>query len=71
VLPTGATAELDGTAVTATPTTIAGTTWQIVRVEVAPGTHRLVSSAPSGLYVYGYGCDVSYAYPGGLNLDTE
>jgi hypothetical protein len=71
VMPTGASVTLDGSVVTATPTTIPGTTWQVIRVEVEPGTHTLTSSAPVGLSVYGYGCDVSYAYPGGLNLETE
>jgi hypothetical protein len=34
------------------------------------GAHRLRGSAPFALYVYGYDCDVSYAYAGGLDVPT-
>jgi len=40
-------------------------------VLVEDGTHWIRSDTPVGLEVYGYGCHVSYAYPGGLNLETE
>lgn len=69
--PPGATITLDDVAVSATASAIAGTSWSVTRVPVDAGTHRLEASAPVGLSVYGYGCDVSYAYPGGLNLDAE
>ena len=33
--------------------------------------HTLAGSRDFALQVYGYDCDVSYAYPGGLNLEAE
>lgn len=36
------------------------------RVEVSAGLHLATADVPFGMYVYGYDCDVSYAYPGGL-----
>jgi hypothetical protein len=68
VLPTGASVVLDGAVPTDAPAPIAGTPWQVLRLSVEPGTHSISSTQPFGLSVYGYGCDVSYAYPGGLDL---
>ena len=31
--------------------------------------HRLSATEPVSIVVYGYSRDVSYAYPGGLNLE--
>ena len=67
-LPTGASLILDDATVTATRDPIPGTSWEVVRLPITPGTHSLVAGQPAGLSVYGYGCDVSYAYPGGLDL---
>jgi hypothetical protein len=70
IAPIGTTITLDGTQITDTPTPIAGTSWEVIRRSVSDGTHTVLATAPSGLYAYGYDCDVSYAYPGGLNLET-
>lgn len=64
----GTTIRMDGREVTAARTTVAG--WEILRVAASDGVHRIEASEPIGLYAYGYDCDVSYAYPGGLNLDS-
>ena len=37
----------------------------------AAASHTITGTAPFALLVYGYDCDVSYAYPGGLNLGTD
>jgi len=36
---------------------------------VSPGVHLVQADGPLGLTAYGYGCHVSYAYPGGLKLE--
>ena len=61
---------LDGAAVTE-PAQPIGSTGRVVRwLEMSAGAHRLGGSAPFALYVYGYDCDVSYAYAGGLDVPT-
>lgn len=47
---------------------VVGSNWTVARLPVAPGKHTLISSHPSGLFVYGYDDDVSYGYPGGAGL---
>lgn len=45
--------------------------WALYRPAVAGGvSHRVTATQPVGLSAYGYDCDVSYAYPGGLNLEA-
>lgn len=72
VLPLGADLTLDGQLVTATPEPI-GSDYGVVRVPLGQGqdgAHILVSSAPVGLQVMGYGRYTSYQFPGGMNLKT-
>ncbi|NUN12840.1 MAG: IgGFc-binding protein [Myxococcales bacterium] len=48
-----------------------GTTgFQIAHVPVQTGVHSIVGAQKFGVTAYGYDCDVSYAYPGGLKLTT-
>ena len=68
VSPAGTTITLDGRAITDPPTRLGA--WEIRRISAADGPHRLAGDNEFGLYAYGYDCDVSYAYPGGLNLDS-
>ena len=51
-------------------TPLLNTTWRTLTLPVNEGTHTASANEPFGLMVYGYGCAFSYAYPGGLNLET-
>lgn len=62
------TVTLDGVEVTASRQRVGG--WDVMRISAAEGVHRVEADDPIGLAAYGYACDVSYAYPGGLNLDS-
>jgi hypothetical protein len=68
VAPTGARVSLDGAEVRTAPDPMPGTGWEVYRLAVQPGVHRVAADQPVGLYAYGYDCDVSYAYAGGLDL---
>lgn len=68
-LPTGALAMLDGKPVAAgvfTPVMASG--WQVARLPIPAGAHRLQLTQKGGLVVYGYDKDVSYGYAGGAGL---
>lgn len=68
IAPPGTNVDLDGRPVTAARTRVGA--WEVMRVPAPDGAHRIVADDNIGLYAYGYDCDVSYAYPGGLNLDS-
>lgn len=68
VAPPGTVVELDGREVTAARERVGA--WEVMRITATDGVHRIVADDNIGLYAYGYDCDVSYAYPGGLNLDS-
>jgi hypothetical protein len=60
---------LDGVVMSSdTFTSIPGTTWFRQYIETAEGAHKLTSTKPVGLYVYGFSQYVSYAYTAGLDL---
>ena len=42
--------------------------WAVIQMIVPDGVHTVTAPEPFGLTAYGYDCDVSYAYPGGLEL---
>ncbi len=67
----GSTVLLDGNQVNQ-PFTAVGIdgAWLVAQVPVADGTHKITGSEAFGITAYGYDCDVSYAYPGGLSLKS-
>jgi hypothetical protein len=48
---------------------INGEAWRVATIVVSDGRHTIESDSDVGLMVYGYDRDVSYGYPGGLNLE--
>ena len=74
IAPDGTAVELDGQAVAGgawqNVGEIGGTTWRVATLEVPDGRHTVEADAPVGVLVYGYDRDVSYGYPGGLNLEN-
>jgi hypothetical protein len=44
-------------------------TFEVFRMPLTDGSHTVSASDPVTITVYGYDRDVSYAYPGGLNLE--
>lgn len=70
VAPQGAQVTLDGSTLS-NPTSVSGQSYEIYREQVSPGVHKVTANEDVGLSAYGYECDVSYAYPGGLNLASD
>ncbi len=68
--PVGAVITLDGQPVPAPEEVIAGTGYAVSRVKLQDGVHRIKSDVSFGIVAYGFDCDVSYAYPGGMQLET-
>ncbi|MFT7621644.1 MAG: hypothetical protein ACI9WU_000808 [Myxococcota bacterium] len=62
----GTSITLDGENLGGTGVLVGNTTWELLRVPLEDGVHRLESDTAFGVTAYGYDCDVSYAYPGGI-----
>lgn len=67
--PAGATINLNGTAVGGFQP-VGGTGFQVARVPIPAGQHKIESTQPFGIVVYGYGSYTSYMYPGGLDFEV-
>jgi hypothetical protein len=70
IAPDGTAVTIDGLPVTAPFKSIPGTGYSIATQGVVPGVHTVQADKAFGLTAYGYDCDVSYAYPGGLKLQS-
>ncbi|MDP6945899.1 MAG: IgGFc-binding protein, partial [Myxococcota bacterium] len=71
IAPADATVTFDGSPIPDFQyTPIPSSTYRVARLLVSDGVHHLVSSAPTGVVVYGYDADVSYGYVGGLDLEA-
>jgi hypothetical protein len=69
--PEGASITLDGQPIPAEVfEPLDGTGYLVAVVPVQDGPHTLLGDQPFGVQAYGYDCHVSYAYPGGLNLEA-
>jgi hypothetical protein len=66
-----ATVTLDGELIPESDFVLIGDTgYAVATLRVEDGPKTLIGSEPFGLEAYGYDCHVSYAYPGGLNLQA-
>ena len=64
----GDTVSVDGNLVAAANFVQVGSTqWEVARISVTDGVHKLTGTAPFGVTILGYDSYDSYAYPGGLN----
>ncbi|MFT5432928.1 MAG: hypothetical protein ACI9OJ_003632, partial [Myxococcota bacterium] len=69
VAPSGAEVTVDGQPLTVPLSQVGpGLDWGVAKVPVTEGVHQVSAKKKIGLTAYGYDCDVSYAYPGGLRL---
>ena len=62
---------LDGVPVTDAKHGVGQSGWTLIQKSLTPGVHSLSADGPVALTAYGYGCHVSYAYPGGLKLEAD
>ncbi len=62
---------LDGVKLNASWLDIPNTCFSYANVRVSSANHKLTSSQPVGLYVYGYGDADSYGYVGGMALQPD
>ena len=71
ISPPGANILVDGQPLTTPLIQIApDVDWAVAQHAVEPGVHTVTAEKKIGLTAYGYDCDVSYAYPGGLRLQN-
>jgi hypothetical protein len=66
----GAAVLIDGQPLTQPGVPVGQGEWVLVQEPVEAGVHTVTADSPVGVTAYGYGCHVSYAYPGGLKLEA-
>jgi hypothetical protein len=59
---------IDGAQLSTPLTPVGSSGYGVAQVTVPDGVHTIVGANELGVTAYGYDCDVSYAYPGGLSL---
>ncbi len=71
VVPIGEDVTVDGEPIPAGDWEVVGemNRYEVAAVEVDAGFYTLESDEPFGVVAYGYACHVSYAYPGGMDLE--
>ncbi|RAL22258.1 hypothetical protein DL240_10415 [Lujinxingia litoralis] len=71
IVPTGREVRLDGEPIAASRWELVGSRgrFEVATLQVDAGFHTLSGEEPFGVIGYGYACHVSYASPGGLNLE--
>lgn len=72
IVPTGQEVRIDGEPIPASRWELVGSRgrFEVATLEVDAGFHTLSADEPFGVVGYGYACHVSYASPGGLNLEA-
>jgi hypothetical protein len=72
VVPAGATITLDGAPLSGVSSAIGSSGWSVVRAPLTSGSdmgaHTIISSAPCGLQIMGFGHATSYYTPGGYDV---
>ena len=71
IVPVGADVDVNGETIDAGDWELVGdmNRFEVATVEVDAGFHTLTSDVDIGVVAYGYACHVSYAYPGGMDLE--
>jgi hypothetical protein len=59
---------IDGAPMAMALTPVGASGYGVAQVSVPDGVHTIKGETEFGVTAYGYDCDVSYAYPGGLSL---
>lgn len=70
VAPMAAAVTIDGAALEQPLVELGTSGWGAAQVPVPDGVHTITADKAFGLTAYGYDCDVSYAYPGGLKIEA-
>jgi len=71
VAPVGAQVTLDGSVLSSTQLqNLPGGQYMVSRLPMQPGSHTLSADKRVGITVYGWDFYVSYAYAGGMNIET-